>query len=42
MPSNYGAFDENGNPIRSSVNPAFTGAPPAPPVLRELPTPRLN
>lgn len=39
MPSNYGAFDENGNPIRSSVNPAFTGAPPAPPVLRELPTP---
>ena len=39
MPSNYGAFDEDGNPIRSSVNPAFTGAPPAPPVLRELPTP---
>lgn len=39
MPSNYGAFDENGKPIRSTSNPAFTGAPAAPPVLRELPTP---
>ena len=38
MPSPYGAFDENGKPIRSTSNPAFTGTP-APPVLRELPTP---
>ena len=39
MPSPYGAFDENGKPIRSTSNPAFTGTPAAPPVLRELPTP---
>lgn len=39
MPTAYGAFDENGKPIRSTSNPAFTGTPTAPPVLRELPTP---
>lgn len=35
----FGAFDRYGKPIQSPDNPAFTGTPPAAPVLRDLPTP---
>ncbi|HMW19195.1 MAG TPA: hypothetical protein PJ981_15500, partial [Accumulibacter sp.] len=39
MPAQFGAFDQYGSPVRSPDNPAFTGTPPAAPVLRDLPTP---
>lgn len=35
----FGAFDRYGNPIQSGNNPAYTGQPVAPPVLKPMPSP---